>query len=380
VGLQTETETHHLIRFEIRDTGIGISEEDRQRLFERFTQLDADSSRRFSGVGLGLATARHLVEALHGIIDVESTPGEGSTFWFAIPFPKVSSEQRPIASSTFELKGMRVLVVEPHPTSMKVLRHYLERAWEMRLTEVTSGSDALGELHDSVSSDPYRILIYDGTGDVDALDLARAIRDDGSINGTAFIQLTVPAAEVDPTKARDAGIISCVRKPVGQQDLFEAIAVAVAHDALRLAHPGLPSPEVKSERRALRDEDRKAIRILIAEDNFLNMKLTSSQLQKLGFQAESVANGREALEAIAHGKYDVILMDCQMPIVDGYEATAEIRRREAGTGFHHHIIAMTANVLEGDREKCLAAGMDDYLGKPTRHEELEQALERYLIS
>ena len=182
-------------------------------------------------------------------------------------------------------------------------------------------------------------------------------------------------------KMRDVGINAYVVKPVGQTELFDAMTVALAKDALTQASPiAQPaSPEI-SAAPEVAPEMRRKVRVLLAEDNFLNAKLTMSQLQKLGYQADSVPNGKEAIEAVAKNDYQIILMDCQMPVLDGYQATIEIRRLDRQRGAKRRIIAMTANALEGDREKCLAAGMDDYLSKPTKHDELETALARYFAA
>ena len=366
VTLQTETETHRVVRFEVRDSGIGIAEEDRLLLFERFSQLDAASTRRFSGVGLGLATARHLVETMGGLIDVESAPGRGSTFWFTVPFPKIARDRRPIASSDLDLKGKRLLLIDHHATSRKVVLHYVQATWEMRVDLAAEGAEALAKLR-AAGSDPYRLVIYDRMNDLDPLAFAREAR------GTSLVYLAGQEV-LDEEKLRAAGVNAYTTKPVGQRELFDAIAIALAHEAIPLPRATTDTPTGPVP--VISPEQRQRMRVLLAEDNFLNMKLTMSQLEKLGYRADSVANGREAVEALRRGDYDVVLMDCQMPIMDGYQATLEIRRREKETGRRHRIIAMTANALEGDREKCLAAGMDDYLAKPTRGEEIERALAR----
>lgn len=376
VALQTETETHRVVRFEVRDSGIGIAEEDRLLLFERFLQLDGASTRRFTGVGLGLATARHLVETMGGLIEVDSTPGQGSTFWFTVPFPKVARDRRPIASSDLDLKGRRVLLIDHQPTSRKVVQHYLTGTWEMRADLANEGADALAALRRQVGSDPYQVVVFDRMDDLDPLAFAREVRRDTAIAGTSLVHLVGNGALVDEGAMREAGINACTNKPVGQRELFDALAIGIAHEAIPLPRAA-GSFAVTQPVQEVSLEARERIRILLAEDNFLNMKLTMSQLHKLGYVADSVANGKEALEALHHIHYDVVVMDCQMPVMDGYQATVEIRRRERGTGQKIRIIAMTANALEGDREKCLAAGMDDYLAKPTRTAELEAALARY---
>ncbi len=376
VAQQTETETHRVVRFEVQDSGIGVSEEDRLLLFEKFSQIDGSQSRRFQGAGLGLATARQLVETMGGLIDVDSKVGQGSTFWFTIPFPK-SHGQRPIASSDLEFKGKRVLLVDAAPTSRKIVQHYLANTWEMRVSVADSAAAALSMLRDVREADPYRVVLFDNMPDLDAMSFAREVRADSRIADTSLIYLAPTGTEVNREQLRDAGVSAYASKPVGQGELFDAMTVALAREALPLtrsvgqtmATQGGPSIPAKV---------RKSVRLLLAEDNFLNMKLTMSQIQKLGYYADSVPNGKEAVEAVERGGYEIVLMDCQMPVLDGYQATIEIRRREKEEGRRpRRIIALTANALEGDREKCLAAGMDDYLSKPTKHDELELALARY---
>jgi PAS domain S-box-containing protein len=377
---QTETDTHRVIRFEIKDTGIGISEEDRLLLFEKFSQVEGSSTRKYQGAGLGLATARHLVETLGGLIDVDSTPGQGSTFWFTIPFPKQAATRKPIASSDLDFRGKRVLLVDQFPTSRKIVRHYLESTWEMRVEDASNAATTLGAMR-SASADPFRVVIYDAMPDLDPLAFAREVRADPALSGTGLIHLLNAGAPLNREAMRDAGISAAVSKPVGQGELFDALTVAMAQDALLLARAASQPSDSRPAPRNVSPEMRRSIKVLLAEDNFLNAKLTLSQLQKLGYDADSVPNGKEAIEAVAKNDYKIVLMDCQMPVCDGYQATIEIRRWEKERGLKpRRIIAMTANALEGDREKCLAAGMDDYLAKPTKHEELETALARYFAA
>ncbi len=382
VSQQTETETHRVLRFEVRDTGPGISAEDRLLLFERFSQIDSSSTRRFSGIGLGLATARQLVETMGGLIDVESAIGTGSTFWFTVPFPKQLGARRPIVSSDLEFRGKRVMLVDHYPTSRQIVRHYLETTWEMRVGEAESADDVIAALRrETAAGDPYRLVLFDTMHDMDPLSFAREVASRSEIAGTSLVFLASDTREINQERLREAGIQAFIAKPVGQAELFDAITVALAHDAIPLVKlAALQQEDKRPAPREISAEERKAIRVLLAEDNFLNRKLTMSQLEKLGYHADSVGNGKEALEAAMRGAYDVILMDCQMPVMDGYEATMEIRRRDNANGTRRRIIAMTANALEGDREKCLAAGMDDYLSKPTRHEDLEKALARAVLS
>jgi two-component system, sensor histidine kinase and response regulator len=378
VSLQTETDSHRLIRFEVKDSGIGISPQDRVLLFEKFSQIDAGSTRRFQGIGLGLATARQLVETMGGIIDVDSVQGEGSNFWFSVPFPKSTGTRRPIATSELDFKGKRVLLIDHLPTSRKIVSHYLETTWGMPVAFAETGSEALKEIRTAAAGgDPIRVVVFDALPDIDTAKFAHQIRDDKAIAGTSLIYLVATRGETNVEKLREFGINSYVAKPVGQGELFDALTIALAQDAIPLARSAVAPHGSAGVAIEVTPEARRATRVLLAEDNFLNRKLTMSQLEKLGYTAESVINGQEAVEAVSKNAYDIVLMDCQMPIVDGYEATMEIRRLEKSGTKHHRIIAMTANALEGDREKCLAAGMDDYLSKPTNHDDLAKALARF---
>ena len=378
VFLQSETESHYVVRFEVTDTGVGISAEDRLLIFERFSQVDATSTRRFSGVGMGLAAARRLVEMMGGLMDFDSTPGAGSTFWFSIPFPRQPDAEAPIASSQLEFKGRRVLLVDHLPTSRKIVRHYLELTWEM---SVETASDAAGILailkNDAASGKPIDAVIFDALPDATFEGLARMVREDAAIAGTPLIYLLGTEARASDEQLRTAGVTAALTKPVGQAELNDVLNMAFAQKALYLPRALKAPPANRKRITDIPLEARAAVRVLLAEDNFLNRKLTLTQLEKLGFKATAVGNGKEVIEAVDRERYDIIIMDCQMPMIDGYEATLAIRRREKTSAHRHHIIAMTANAREGDREKCLASGMDDYLSKPTRHEDLSDAIARF---
>lgn len=380
VTKSTESATHDVFRFEVRDTGIGIAEEDRLLLFERFSQVEGSSTRRFQGIGLGLAAARQLVEMMGGIIDVESTPGIGSTFWFSVPFARHDDGRKPIVSSDLDFKGKRVLLVDQTPTSRRVMRHYLADRWEMLVDTTETAADALTLLKLAARSpEAFDVAIYDAMPDLDPVAFAKRVRADPGLASLRLVHLV--AGTVTERELRDAGVNAIVTKPPGPGELFDALTIAMAAEALSLARSALEQPRRASATLpVVSAEMRQRIRVLLAEDNFLNRKLTLSQLEKLGYRVDSVANGKEAVEAVAHERYDVVLMDCQMPVVDGYEATLEIRKLERNGTPRHRIIAMTANALEGDREKCLAAGMDDYLSKPTKAEDLESALARYFVA
>jgi PAS domain S-box-containing protein len=374
VALDKETPTHRIVRFEIKDTGIGIAEEDRLLLFERFSQVDAGSTRKYSGVGLGLSTARQLVELMGGQIDVVSAPGKGSTFWFSIPFNKQAAQA--MASADVDFKGRRVLLVDQSATSRQILRHYLESSWGMVVEEASTGNDAINRLRKAAGEKkPFRVLIYDRMSDVDPLTFARTVKREPGVATVGLILMSVVGDRSDPAEMREAGISAHLLKPAGQTELFEALTTAMAKDAIRFDKPA-EAPRVGQIPPAVPSKAKNDARVLLVEDNYLNLKLTMSQLAKLGYHVDSAGNGKEALEALQKNDYDILLMDCQMPVMDGYQATMEIRRQENGSR-HRYIIAMTANALAGDREKCLAAGMDDYLSKPTKGDDLANALAKY---
>jgi PAS domain S-box-containing protein len=300
VTKQTETATHDVFRFEVRDTGIGISEEDRLLLFERFSQVEGSSTRRFQGVGLGLAAARQLVDMMGGVIDVESSPGIGSTFWFSIPFARQSADRKPIISSDLDFKGKRVLLVDQTATSRRVTRHYLEERWQMRVDVTQTAAETIAALRrEAASGDPFRAVIFDSMPDLDPIAFAKDVRSDAAIGSVRLLHTVSGTAR--ETELREAGVNAIVSKPPGPGELFDGLTIAFASEALPLARSALsqqsrlddPVPVVTSEMR-------NGIRVLLAEDNFLNRKLTMSQVEKMGYRVDAVANGKEAVEAVVN--------------------------------------------------------------------------------
>jgi two-component system sensor histidine kinase/response regulator len=365
VSLKEETGVDICLRFEIKDTGVGLSAETQARLFQPFVQADSSTSRKFGGTGLGLAICKRLAELMNGRIGVESSLGKGSMFWVELRFRRhlVAGEQ---ALTQHQFGDIRVLVVDDNETSRRSLREQIV-ARQMRSEIARSGEEALTILHRAlVEKAPYKVAIIDmQMPGMDGLALARNINADPLLNGTRLILLTPSGKPVPADQLEMARIgASCV-KPVRQSALFESLAQVLARSANEtrpVSSPATAKPVRKG-------------RILLAEDNAINQRVALGNLRWLGYEADIAANGVEVLRALEEKGYDIILMDCQMPELDGYEVTREIRRRE-GENRRIWIIAMTADVMGGVRERCLAAGMDDYLAKPLRRAELNAALER----
>ncbi|UVJ37924.1 PAS domain S-box protein [Arthrobacter sp. CJ23] len=359
-----------MVRFEVSDTGIGIDAADHLRLFDSFSQADASTTRRYGGTGLGLAICRRLTQAMGGEIGLTSTPGEGSTFWFSIRLPVAKDPGRVPAPPVPGLPaGLRVLVVDDNATNRFVLESQLN-TWGLQPDAVADARTALDRSRTAAAAgQPFDVAVLDMCmPDMDGLELAHELSGDPVLRGIRLMMLT-SASQVSKTDMTAAGISEWLTKPVRGSELFDRLTRLVAgspatEPASALARP--PRPERPSRGR-----------ILVVEDNEVNQLVACEMVAKLGYQADVAADGAEAVSATAAGTYAAVLMDCHMPVMDGFEATRTIRARDNHSA-RLPIIAMTAGAQDEDRERCLSAGMDDYLSKPVDLADLDEALKRWV--
>ncbi len=363
------------VRISVTDTGIGILPKNLPQIFKAFTQADGSTTRKYGGTGLGLTISKQLVEMMKGKIGVESTVGTGSTFWFELPFEK-QKENSNLPEALPDFHSLRVLVVDDNATNRRTLKHQLER-WKFRSGVATDAAEALTQMRVAAAeNDPYAVVLIDmQMPGMDGMTLAQAIRSEPALAQARVLILTPFGQRLDPDLMDEMGVSHCLIKPLKQSRLLDALVSATHMTVARTAESSGRSatPDVGAKRPA------QSLRILLAEDNAVNQKLALRQLQKLGYSAHAVGNGTEVLQEVERFAYEVILMDCQMPEMDGYEVTQHIReseRKNSGRGGPVYIIAVTAHALEGDREHCLSAGMNDYLTKPLHIAQLDAALSR----
>jgi PAS domain S-box-containing protein len=373
VSLVSETATEVVLRFSVRDTGIGIPKDKIGMLFEKFSQVDSSTTRQYGGTGLGLAISRQLAGLMGGEVGVESKEGKGSEFWFTTRLARQPEGEQVKAPPPADLRGVRVLVVDDNAASREILTVRLA-SWGMRPAEAPDGPSALQALCRALEAgDPFRIALLDmQMPGMDGEALGRAIKAEETIKDTRLVMMTSLGRRGDAKRLEEVGFAAYFTKPVRQSDLFDSMAAVLAGEAIRRVASVVP-------RRSTREMWRDNIRILLAEDNIINQQVAVAILKKLGLRADAVANGAEAVEALKDIPYDLVLMDVQMPEMDGLEATRAIRcPRSAVLNRNIPIIAMTANAMPGDREECLGAGMDDYITKPVTPLALAEVLEKWL--
>ncbi|MBI4396379.1 MAG: response regulator [Elusimicrobia bacterium] len=362
---EEETDRHILLKLSVSDTGIGISPDVQRRLFQPFSQADASTTRKYGGTGLGLAISKRLVELMGGEIGVESEPGQWSKFWVRLRFGK--QDHAPAAAKARDdLSGLRVLILDANATQREILQQIIA-SWKMRGDATASETEALSMLRrGAAAKEPYHVVLLDmGLPGMGGLAFALKVKSDAAICSVRTVALTSLAQPMETDVLRAAGIAAALTKPVKQSPLYDCLAHLT--DGLR---------EAASAPGAADGAKHDHFRILVVEDNPVNQKVAALQLERLGYRVDIVGSGREAVDAVRDHPYNLILMDCQMPEMDGYETTAAIRRQE-GRVQHTPVIAMTAHALEGDRKKCLAAGMDDYISKPVKLKDLAALLSRW---
>lgn len=363
-----DTET---LRFEVADTGIGIPRAAQPTIFDSFSQADNSMKRKHGGTGLGLAIAKQLCQMMGGEIGVESEVNKGSLFWFTARFGNESQKGRVSDPSHNSLRGLKVLVVDDNTTNRTILEHYLVN-WGMEGDSAESAVKALQLLRDAAQQGrPYDLAILDMMmPEMTGIELAHAIRSDSSISNIQLVMLTSAGMWNSADEARQVGIAAYLTKPVRQSRLFNALAAVMS---------GEPAPtRDKVTPQLPKEEEHFSVDVLLVEDNVINQEVARAMLEGLGCRIDLASNGLEAIRAVSNKRYDIVFMDCQMPKMDGYEATRTIRTSENGGGYHLPVIALTAHAMEGDQEACLAAGMDGYLTKPFAESQLIAVLKQWV--
>ena len=375
VTLDQETETRARLSFEVRDTGIGIPPDRIHLLFQSFSQVDSSRTRRYGGTGLGLAISKKLVEMMGGQIGVESEPRKGSIFRFTLELEKQSAKGQGNGECFEDLKGYRILVVDDHATNRLVLREQL-RAWGCSCEEASNGEEALVRLLEAYRvKTPFHLGILDmSMPDMDGVSLAQKIKENPDIRDTVLVMLTSIGQRGDAKRMEKAGFAAYLMKPAKRKELYACLALALG----RKSSVSDPAPRPILTRHSVLEIQKQKMRILIAEDNATNQKVLLRILERLGYRADIVANGKEAVEGWEKVPYELIFMDVQMPEMDGLEATRAIRSREREIGRRVSIIAMTAHTMKEDRERCLEAGMDDFVSKPIQPKDINEAIQRYM--
>jgi two-component system, sensor histidine kinase and response regulator len=358
------------LHFSVTDTGIGIAPDKARSLFRSFTQADTSTTRKYGGTGLGLAISKHLVEMMGGHMGLESEPGSGSCFHFTLRADLAENESAGAALPREELEGVRVLIVEDNPTNRAILQNHVMR-WGMKAVSAEHGAQALDLLRAAVACEaPYDLALVDmKMPGMDGVELARAVKADPAIADVQLIMLSSIGSPAEIAAAREAGIATYLNKPVRQRELRRAVA-----EVLGVARP------VEKPTQEKRPQQRLDAHVLLAEDNAVNQAVALAMLKGFGCKVELAKDGREAIAAAYRTRFDLILMDCQMPEMDGFRATRVLRNLETAHAAARRIpiIALTANALEGDRDRCLAAGMDDYLSKPFNQAQLWAVLTRWI--
>jgi two-component system, sensor histidine kinase and response regulator len=367
-----------LLQFAVSDTGIGIPENKRTVIFDAFSQADSSTTRKYGGTGLGLAICARLVDMMGGKIWVESEVGKGSQFHFTLRLAVADSKEVKIGTVAPPelLRHVRVLVVDDNQTNRRILQGMLTR-WQMCPVCTDGGRAALQELVRAYEmGNPFGLILTDmNMPHMNGFQLIEEIRKKPQLSAATIMMLTSAGHRGDAARCQQLGVAAYLLKPIRQSELREAIARVLGAREADGAIPLITRFSLHDAR-----EPGKALRVLLAEDNLVNQRLAVRLLEKRGHRVTVAATGLEALRALEKDAFDLVLMDVQMPEMDGLEATAVLREKEKSTGAHQAVVALTAHAMKGDREKCIAGGMDGYLTKPIRPQELDQLLERYVAS
>jgi len=375
-SLDAENDDRVTIRFSVTDTGIGIPPDRMELLFQSFSQIDSSTTRKYGGTGLGLVISKKLCEMMGGQIGVTSVESKGSTFWFTAVLEKQPIGRKFETIASENLRGIRILIVDDNATNRRVLEEQL-RSKDCYLDEAASGSVALDKLRQAADEGaPFDVAILDMQMPfMDGETLGRQIKQDPKIKETLLVMLTSLGLTDDAMQMREIGFAAYLSKPIKSLQLYECLSKVTETNT----EAGRCGTEPIVTRHSISEGRKHNVRILLAEDNMVNQKVAMSLLQKLGYRVDAVANGQEALKALEMISYDIVLMDVQMPEMDGFEATSAIRSSKSCV--HDHdvpIIAMTAHAMKGDRERCLEAGMDDYTSKPIDPKDLQNKIEKWI--
>ena len=370
VTQESRTDQEVCLRFSVTDTGIGIPAEKQESIFDVFCQADESTTRKYGGTGLGLAICSQLVQMMKGRIWLDSKVGRGTTFHFTARLGVAGEPQREAVPEISPLEGMPVLVVDDNATNRRILEEILT-SWKLRPTMVENGPAAMEELIGRIHGEPYRVVLFDlMMPGMDGFELAERVREDSRLEQTALIMISSAIQPGNAERCSRLGITHCMTKPVVQSELLDVLLSVVGASTADVLAVTAESP----------DRRMAALKILLVEDGLVNQRVAVEMLRGLGHRVTIANNGMEAIEALARGSFDVVLMDVQMPDMDGIEATRKIRENDRKSGGHTPIIAMTAAAMKGDRERCMEAGMDAYVAKPIRRRDLSEALNRFALA
>ena len=374
--VEAENGKDRIVHFTVSDTGIGIPTEKQKLIFDPFTQADTSTTRKYGGTGLGLTISRRLVEMMGGSIWVSSEVGRGTQFHFTV---RVRTADRKaievgVIAPPEMLRGVKVLVVDDNRTNRRILEGMLKR-WQLKPTSVEGGEVALAQLTAARNAgEPYGLILTDmHMPKMDGFSLVERIRQRPELSTATIMMLTSAGHHGDVARCQKLGVAAYLLKPIRQSELREAIARVLGAKEQKGVIPLITRYSLQDAR-----DPAAFLQVLLAEDNLVNQRLVVRLLEKRGHRVVVAANGREVLEALEKEGFDLVLMDVQMPEMDGLEATAAIREKEKASGTHQWVVALTAHAMKGDRERCLAAGMDGYLSKPIRPRELDAILQSYL--